>query len=48
MQITSYPILSHPTRGAYRDRHGRGAGCGGRWRAGDEQHCGGRRSRVVL
>src|SRR6266849_5970173 len=21
---------SHPTRGAYRDRHGRGAGCGGR------------------
>src|SRR5882762_5367568 len=22
--------LSHPTRGAYRDRHGRGQGCGGR------------------
>ena len=22
---------SHPTRGAYRDRHGRGAGCDGRW-----------------
>src|ERR1700720_1996137 len=21
---------SHPTRGAYRDRHGRGVGCGGR------------------
>ena len=21
---------SHPTTGAYRDRHGRGAGCGGR------------------
>jgi hypothetical protein len=22
--------LSHPTRGAYHDRHGRGEGCGGR------------------
>jgi hypothetical protein len=27
---------SHPTRGAYRDRHGRGAGCGGRGCALDE------------
>src|SRR5260370_40279374 len=25
-----YRQPSHPTRGAYRDRHGRGAGCGGR------------------
>jgi hypothetical protein len=24
------PWLSHPTRGAYHDRHGRGEGCGGR------------------
>ncbi len=23
-------FASHPTRGAYRDRHGRGEGCGGR------------------
>jgi hypothetical protein len=23
-------FASHPTRGAYRDRHGRGMGCGGR------------------
>jgi hypothetical protein len=23
-------LASHPTRGAYRDRHGRGEGCGGR------------------
>src|ERR1700731_2831767 len=25
-----HPQPSRPTRGAYRDRHGRGAGCGGR------------------
>ena len=30
MQITLYPSSSRPTRGAFRDRHGRGAGCGGR------------------
>ena len=29
-QITSRTPLSHPTRGAYRDRHERGEGCGGR------------------
>jgi len=29
-QIKSTTLASHPTRGAYRDRHGRGAGCGGR------------------
>jgi|HubBroStandDraft_2_1064218.scaffolds.fasta_scaffold894837_1 hypothetical protein len=31
-----YSPLSRPTRGAYRDRHGRGAGCGGRGCALDE------------
>ena len=35
-------------RGAFRDRHGRGAGCGGRGSAPDERHRRGRRSRVVL
>jgi hypothetical protein len=40
------PVSSH--RGAARDRHGRGAGCGGRGGAIDEQHQSGRRSRVVL
>ena len=29
-QIISRTFASHPTIGAYRDRHGRGAGCGGR------------------
>jgi hypothetical protein len=39
---------SCPTRGAVRDRHGRGSGCGGRGSA-DNERCGsGRRSRVVL
>src|ERR1700754_4923272 len=29
----AYPLPSRPTQEAYRDRHGRGAGCGGRgWR----------------
>jgi hypothetical protein len=34
--VSTYPksilelFASHPTRGAYRDRHGRGVGCGGR------------------
>src|SRR6266478_2919643 len=34
--VPTYPksllelFASHPTRGAYRDRHGRGEGCGGR------------------
>jgi len=42
------PPLSRPTRGAYRDRHERGAGCGGRGGAADERHPSGRRSRVVL
>ena len=31
-----YPLLFRPTGGAYRDRHGRGAGCGGRGRRFDE------------
>jgi hypothetical protein len=47
-QITSELTPSRPTKGAYRDRHGRGMGCGGRWCAADEQHWRGRRSRVVL
>ena len=47
-QITSLISPSRPTRGAYRDRHGRGAGCGGRGSAIDEQRLSGRRSRVVL
>jgi hypothetical protein len=29
-QISLYPSSSRPTRGAYRGRHGRGTGCGGR------------------
>jgi hypothetical protein len=29
-QITSRTLAVLPHRGAYRDRHGRGAGCGGR------------------
>src|SRR5216684_2381537 len=29
-QIRSRTLASHPTRGAYHDRHGRGEGCGGR------------------
>ena len=47
-QITSISpaVLSH--RGAARDRHGRGAGCGGRGCAADERRKSGRRSRVVL
>jgi hypothetical protein len=43
-----YPSLSRPTGGAYRDRHLRGAGCGGRKRVADERRASGRRSRVVL
>jgi len=39
--------VSSQARGA-RDRHERGAGCGGRERAADERHRSGRRSRVVL
>ena len=31
-QITSISAAVPPLRGAYRDRHGRGAGCGGRGR----------------
>src|SRR5216684_8621670 len=36
ISIPTYPksdlelFASHPTRGAYHDRHGRGEGCGGR------------------
>src|ERR1700756_3787320 len=33
----AYSPPSRPKRGAYRDRHGRGAGCGGRGGAIDEQ-----------
>src|ERR1700722_14036943 len=39
---------SVPLKGAYRDRHGRGAECGGRLRRADERTLSGRRSRVVL
>ena len=41
-------ILSRPDKGAFRDRHEREAGCGGRFGAFDEWRQGGRRSRVVL
>jgi len=37
-QISSISPLSRTTRGAYRDRHGRGAGCGGREGVFDERH----------
>jgi hypothetical protein len=47
-QITSISPAVSSHRGAARDRHGRGAGCGGRGGAIDEQRLGGRRSRVVL
>src|SRR5258708_32834642 len=47
-QNTFRTAPSRPTRGAYRDRHGRGMGCGGRGSAIDEQRLSGRRSRVVL
>jgi len=40
--------LSRPNRGPIRDRHVRGAGCGGRGSADNERRWGGRRSRVVL
>ena len=45
----AYPFPSRPTRGAARDRHGRGTGCGGRGRCQktNDMACG-RRSRVVL
>jgi hypothetical protein len=48
-QITFMP-LRHPvpSRGAARDRHERGAGCGGRWFSQGVREVGGRRSRVVL
>ena len=48
-QINCITLAVHPTRGAYRDRHGRGAGCDGRERRLRRQRfaCG-RRSRVVL
>src|SRR6202043_323722 len=39
---------SRPERGAFRDRHERGTGCGGRGGVADERHSSGRRSRVVL
>jgi hypothetical protein len=47
-QITCISITVPPHRGAYRDRHGRGAGCGGRGGAIDEQRLSGRPNRVVL
>src|ERR1700722_17631706 len=34
-----YILRRPPHRGAYRDRHGRGAGCGGRGGADDESAC---------
>jgi hypothetical protein len=43
--IASHPV---PLRGAFRDRHGRGAGRSGRGSAIDEQRLSGRQSRVVL
>jgi hypothetical protein len=39
-----YPLPSRPTAGAYRDRHGRGAGCGGR---GLRQACDGSRGGLL-
>src|ERR1700730_4166842 len=48
MQTKLYDLPSRPTRGAVRDRHGRGAGCGGRGCADNERRGGGRRRRVVL
>jgi hypothetical protein len=47
-QITGLSSSSRPKRGAFRDRHEREAGCGGRFDAGDEQRESGRRSRVAL
>ena len=35
-QITSISVPFRPTRGAYRDRHGRGAECGGRGSVGHD------------
>jgi hypothetical protein len=37
MQTKLYDLPSRPTRGAVRDRHGRGAGCGGRGCADNER-----------
>src|SRR6202167_2147088 len=45
-QITSIIHAVPPLRGAFRDRHGREAGCGGRGCAFDEWRRSGRRSRV--
>jgi hypothetical protein len=42
------PVHLVPTRGAARDRHERGTGCGGRESADNERHDRVRRSRVVL
>jgi len=53
-QIKSISLAVLPHRGAYRDRHGRGAGCGGRGSVGRANSaqtngaCCGRQSRVVL
>src|ERR1700687_3731726 len=53
-KISAMAQLSHPARGAYRDRHGRwawdavaAAASGARKRADEWRHCG-RQSRVVL
>ena len=43
-----YSACPASTRGAFRDRHEREVGCGGRDGACDERAAGGRRSRVVL
>jgi len=44
----AYPRLSHPAKGRLAIVTNRAVGCGGRRRAIDERHAGGRRSRVVL
>jgi hypothetical protein len=47
-QIKTISIAVSSHRGAYRDRHGRGARCDGRGSVADERRRRGRRSRVVL
>jgi hypothetical protein len=47
-QINCISITVPSHRGATRDRHGRGTGCGGRGCADNERRKSGRRSRVVL
>ena len=48
IKIRLYQLHPVPTRGAYHDRHERGAGSGGRGNALDERHGSVRQRRVVL